>query len=90
MAVYTKVTKNNLNNFLMNYDIGILKNFEEIAEGVENTNVLNRQLILKENIFQKLIISFVQQYLLLRVIGLKKQKTHTANNWDIIQQNYMF
>ena len=38
MAVYTKVTKNNLNNFLMNYDIGILKNFEEIAEGVENTN----------------------------------------------------
>ena len=38
MAVYTSITKETLISFLNNYDIGILKNFEGILEGVENTN----------------------------------------------------
>mgnify|MGYP001185395541 CR=1 FL=1 len=38
MAVYTKVTKEKLLNFLNNYNIGNLIKFEGILEGVENTN----------------------------------------------------
>jgi len=38
MAVYTHVNKEELILFLKGYQIGQLKNFEEISEGVENTN----------------------------------------------------
>ena len=38
MAVYTSITKKNLESFLENYDIGTLNNFKGILEGVENTN----------------------------------------------------
>ena len=40
MAVYTKISKNELNNFLKNYEIGKIKKFIGIKEGVENTNYL--------------------------------------------------
>ena len=38
MAVYTKVEKNILEKFLKNYDLGNLLSFEEVQEGVENSN----------------------------------------------------
>ena len=38
MAVYTSIEKDSLASLLTNYDIGDLKNFEGIVEGVENTN----------------------------------------------------
>ena len=38
MAVYTKIKKDELELFLKNYNIGNLIKYEEIAEGVENSN----------------------------------------------------
>ena len=40
MAVYTKISKKELNNFLNNYDLGKIKKFIGIKEGIENTNYL--------------------------------------------------
>ena len=37
MAVYTKISKEDLENFLSNYKIGKLKSFQGIVEGIENT-----------------------------------------------------
>ena len=38
MAVYTKLSENDLNNFFSKYSLGKLLNYEEIKEGIENTN----------------------------------------------------
>jgi homoserine kinase type II len=38
MAVYTKLTKENIEEILSNYSIGNLKEFKGIEEGIENTN----------------------------------------------------
>lgn len=38
MAVYTKVSREELENFLGGYDVGKLLSFEGIEQGVENTN----------------------------------------------------
>ena len=38
MAVYTKLSENDLNNFFSKYDLGKVLNYEEIKEGIENTN----------------------------------------------------
>ena len=38
MAVFTKVSKEDIENFIKNYSIGNLKSFEGIVEGIENTN----------------------------------------------------
>ena len=38
MAVYTHVSSEDLSLFLKDYEIGELKEFEGISEGVENTN----------------------------------------------------
>ena len=40
MAVYTKFSKKNIENILLNYSIGNLEKFEGIKEGIENTNYL--------------------------------------------------
>ena len=40
MAVYTKISKSDLVNFLANYKIGNFKKFQGIKDGVENTNYL--------------------------------------------------
>ena len=40
MAVYTKLSENDLKNFFSNYDLGKLLNYQEIKEGIENTNYL--------------------------------------------------
>ena len=37
MAVYTKISKEDLEKFLSNYEIGELKSFQGIVEGIENT-----------------------------------------------------
>lgn len=37
MAVYTKINKNELENFLLNYKLGKLESFRGIVEGIENT-----------------------------------------------------
>ncbi len=37
MAVYTKISKEDLQRFLSNYEIGELKSFQGIVEGIENT-----------------------------------------------------
>ena len=38
MAVYTKISKDELNDFLKNYKIGKITKFFGIKEGIENTN----------------------------------------------------
>jgi len=38
MAVYTKLTENELKEFFSKYNLGNLKNYKEIKEGIENTN----------------------------------------------------
>ena len=38
MAVYTSVTKSEIESYIMDYDIGKLISFEGIVEGIENTN----------------------------------------------------
>ena len=40
MAVYTDVTADDLNEFLAGYEIGELRSYKGIAEGVENSNFL--------------------------------------------------
>ena len=40
MAVYTRVTKQELQKFIESYKIGNLLSFHGIKEGVENTNYL--------------------------------------------------
>jgi len=40
MAVYTDVSADDLNEFLARYDIGELRSYKGIAEGVENSNFL--------------------------------------------------
>ena len=40
MAVYTDVTADDLTRFLAGYDIGDLRSYKGIAEGVENSNFL--------------------------------------------------
>ncbi len=55
MAVFTKVSKEDIESFLKNYSIGELMSFEGIVEGIENTNykitTINQQYIL--TIFEK-------------------------------------
>ena len=38
MAVYTKLTENELKEFFSKYNLGNLKSYKEIKEGIENTN----------------------------------------------------
>src|SRR5260221_6663076 len=40
MAVYTDVSAEDLGRFLAGYDLGELKSYKGIAEGVENSNFL--------------------------------------------------
>lgn len=40
MAVYTPLSKNDIETLLAQYDIGALVSFDPIAEGIENTNYL--------------------------------------------------
>ena len=40
MAVYTDVTADDLTEFLSRYEIGELRSYKGIAEGVENSNFL--------------------------------------------------
>ena len=48
MAVYTKITKDLLISFIKNYDLGEIKDFQGIREGVENTNY---KIISSKNIY---------------------------------------
>jgi len=38
MAVYTKLSENQLKKFFLNYDLGKILNYKEIKDGIENTN----------------------------------------------------
>ena len=38
MAVYTKVSKGGIQSILSKYDVGKLIKYEEIQEGIENSN----------------------------------------------------
>ena len=38
MAIYTKLSKNNLKEFFLKYNLGKLLNYKGIQEGIENTN----------------------------------------------------
>ena len=38
MAVYTKLTENELKKFFSKYDLGKILTYKEIREGIENTN----------------------------------------------------
>ena len=43
MAVYTKLSKKELNDFFSKYNLGKLLNYKEIQEGIENTNYFIQQ-----------------------------------------------
>ena len=49
MAVYTKFTRDDIKSILSNYSIGDLDSYEEIKEGIENTNYF--LLVGEKNIF---------------------------------------
>ena len=38
MAIYTKLSEKNLEEFLLKYNLGKLLNYKGIQEGIENTN----------------------------------------------------
>ena len=38
MAVFTKLLKEDIENFISEYSIGNLDSFEEIVDGIENSN----------------------------------------------------
>ena len=40
MAIYTKLTRQEIEDHLTNYKLGTLTNFKEIIEGIDNTNLL--------------------------------------------------
>ena len=40
MAVYTKISKKDIDNFFKNYNLGKVIKFNGIKEGIENTNYL--------------------------------------------------
>ena len=40
MAVYTKLSKEQLKEFFLKYNLGKVLNYSEIKEGIENTNYL--------------------------------------------------
>jgi homoserine kinase type II len=40
LAVYTPLSKSDIDAFLMHYDVGVVTSYKGIAEGVENTNYL--------------------------------------------------
>ena len=40
MAVYTKISKKDVNNLFKNYNLGKIIKFIGIKEGIENTNYL--------------------------------------------------
>ena len=40
MAIYTKLSKEKIVSIISNYNLGNMKNFEGIKEGIENTNYL--------------------------------------------------
>ena len=40
MAVYTKLSKNQLKEFFLKYNLGSIIDHSEIKEGIENTNYL--------------------------------------------------
>ena len=48
MAVYTELSKANINKILQNYQLGELLSFQGIKEGIENTNYL---LVTRKNRF---------------------------------------
>ena len=49
MAVYTKFTRENVEEILSYYSIGSLNSYEGIQDGIENTNYF--LLVNKKNIF---------------------------------------
>ena len=38
MAVFTKLNRDEINNFISSYDLGSVDTYSEIVEGIENTN----------------------------------------------------
>ena len=50
MAIYTKLSENDLKEFFLKYNLGKLLNYKGIQEGIENTNYLI-QADLKGNLF---------------------------------------
>ena len=90
MAVYTSITKKNLESFLENYDLGTLNNFEGILEGVENTNykIFTSKNVFILTIFEKRVNSeelpfFIQlqKYLCNKQIKCPKPIADLNNNY---------
>ena len=90
MAVYTSITKKNLESFLENYDIGTLNNFKGILEGVENTNykIFTSKDVFILTIFEKRVNSeelpfFIQlqKYLCNKQIKCPKPIADLNNNY---------
>tara|TARA_Y100000590_G_scaffold118259_1_gene135277 strand:+ start:1210 stop:2151 length:942 start_codon:yes stop_codon:yes gene_type:complete len=90
VAVYTSITKKNLESFLENYDIGTLNNFKGILEGVENTNykIFTSKDVFILTIFEKRVNSeelpfFIQlqKYLCNKQIKCPKPIADLNNNY---------
>ena len=74
MAVYTKLSKNNIEEILSNYSIGELNSYKGIQEGIENTNyfllVDNKKYIL--TIYEKRVKSSDLPFFSMLMTGLNK------------------
>ena len=74
MAVYTKFSKNNIEEILSNYSIGKLNSYEGIQEGIENTNyfllVDNKKYIL--TVYEKRVKSTDLPFFSELMIGLNE------------------
>ena len=74
MAVYTKLSKKNIEDILSNYSIGKLNSYEGIQEGIENTNyfllVDNKKYIL--TIYEKRVKSIDLPFFSKLMIGLNE------------------
>ena len=91
MAVYTKLTEEDIKKILSNYSIGKLDNFENIEEGIENSNFLilvdNKKYIL--TIYEKRVkkedLPFFSELMnSLNISGFKCPKPILNNNKNAI------
>ena len=90
MSVYTTVTENELKQFLSNYSLGELKNYQGISDGIENTNyfVTTSEGSFVLTLFEVLTIKELPFYVELMAF-LNEHKTPSAYPIKDDQQHYL-
>ena len=80
MAVFTKLSKEDIENLISDYTIGNLNNFEEIVDGIENSNFKifcnNQPYIL--TIFEKRVGAKLLHSIALHITPVNSKATSTS------------